>query len=387
MFHDDNDQPDLPPSHISVTLLAKSLHLFPTKHASDVLVQAFKVGVYSIFPLINIQKFRSDYDSFWACFDPNRAMTPPSSLVQDPTFTCLNFAVLFAGASVATESAWSVLELKDIERKGMIDRLEKACHDSLAACKYTEHPTLNTLAASLLVHHFTKHEPLAVAAFIASIVRLAQSMGLHQDHEEDNALIRESRRRIWWHIVWFDVQTSLATGLPTCCGDALEKVPMIDPFIAALPPQPGESETPVENRQSVILRVAIGRYETARVQHHFIQQFQNACHVSGDKVIELSTTTSVLCRRINKLILELHGMGTIVKSSDHVRRDCFVSMINATPESQGQFFDDLKEGSVFSWWADLVLVLLQSEATITLQKYLLTTPDCRRLASHMMWSE
>jgi Fungal Zn(2)-Cys(6) binuclear cluster domain./Fungal specific transcription factor domain. len=224
MFHDDNDQPDLPPSHISVTLLAKSLHLFPTKHASDALVQAFKVGVYTIFPLINIQKFRSDYDSFWACFDPNRAMTSPSSLVQDPTFTCLNFAVLFAGASVATESAWSVPELKGIERKGMIDRLEKACHDSLAACKYTEHPTLNTLAASLLVHHFTKHEPLAGAAFIASIVRLAQSMGLHQDHEEDNALIRESRRRIWWHVVWYDVQTSLATGLPTCCGDALEKV-------------------------------------------------------------------------------------------------------------------------------------------------------------------
>jgi hypothetical protein len=312
---------------------------------------------------------------------------PPSSLIQDPTFTCLLFAVLFAGASVATKSAWSVPGLKGTERKHIIDRLEKACHDSLTACKHTSHPTLNTLAASLLVHHFTKTEPLEDAAFIGSIVRMAQSMGLHQDHEEGDALIRESRRLIWWHIVWFDVQTSLATGLPSSCGDTLEKMPMIDPFVAPLPPRSGESEAPLDSRQSVILRVAIGRYETAQLQHRFIQQFQDASHISGDKVTEISSETKRLRCHINGLISELHGLGTIVNCSEQDRRERFVEMKSATPESQAQYFDDLKEGNVFSWWADVVLVLLQSEATITLQKHLLTTPDSRRLASHLLWNE
>ncbi|KAJ5289929.1 Cytochrome P450 [Penicillium atrosanguineum] len=383
-FFFENDYPaDIPPPHVSVTSLVQCLHLLPTKLASNALVQAFIFGVYPIFPLISLQIFQSECESFWRCFDADGLMAPPSSLVQDPTFTCLHFAVLFAGASVATESACNVPELKNHERKGMMDLLEKACHDSLTACKYTEHPTLNTLAASLLVHHFTKHEPLGDAIFIAATVRLAQSMGLHREveHEVKNPLIREYRRRIWWHIVWFDVQTSLSTGLPTCCGNNLEGTPMIDQFILKI-----QETSQFAERQSETMKLAVGRYEIARLQNRIIHQLQDSRQVSENTITELVFATVELQRLINDQIPQLLDMGSSVDMTfQNTHRERFDDMKNATPQSNPEYYDDHMENNVIAWWADMTLALLRSEAILTLQKPLLSPPNSQSPSSQASW--
>ncbi|KAJ6131521.1 hypothetical protein N7523_001227 [Penicillium sp. IBT 18751x] len=383
-FFFESDYPaDLPPPHISVASLANCLRLFPSKLASNALVQAFIYGVYPIFPLINLQKFQSDCELFWRCFGAEGPMAPPSSLVQDPTFTCLHFAVLFAGASVVTESAWDVPELKHYERDSIIDRLQKACRDSLTACKYTEHPTLNTLAASLLVHHFTKHEPLGDATFIAASVCLAQSMGLHREveHGVKDAFAREYRRHIWWHIVWFDVQTSLSTGLPTCCGNSLEGTPMIDPFVLEI----GES-LKLEECPSGIMKLSIGRYETARLQNRLIHQFQDSDHMSENTITDLVSATVELCRLINSYINQLHEAGSpIDMASQDTHRERFDNMKNATPQSNPNYYNDRMEDNVVAWRKDLTLILLRFEAIITTQKPLVSPPGHLSPSSRALW--
>lgn len=264
-----------------------------------------------------------------------------------------------------------------------MDQLEKACHDSLTACKYTEHPTLNTLAASLLVHHFTKHEPLGDAVFIATSVRLAQSMGLHREveHEMKDAFAREHRRQIWWHIVWFDIQTSLSTGLPTCCGNDLEGTPMIDPFIL----ENRENSKP-EERQSEIMKTAIGRYETARLQNRIIHQFQDSRQISEHTITDLVSTTVELRRLLNSQIHKLLDVGGSVDLAfQNTYRERFDYLKNATPQSNPDYYNDYMENNVIAWWKDLTLILLRSEAIITLQKPLLSPPDSQGLSSQASW--
>lgn len=124
---------------------------------------------------------------------------------------------------VMSTSMWkSEPVLKGLDQDRMIDDFRLGCIKSLGAWDTHQHPMLNALVGSILLQHFTLRRPHADAAFVATIVLQAQSIGLHREFEGTlDSYSREYRRRVWWHIVWFDVQTSLATGSPpaavTCC--------------------------------------------------------------------------------------------------------------------------------------------------------------------------
>ncbi|KAJ5684331.1 uncharacterized protein N7477_000676 [Penicillium maclennaniae] len=156
---------------------------------------------------------------------------------------------------------------------------------------------------------------------------------------------------------------------------------MIDPFVLEI-----GKYLKLEKCPAGITKSAIGWYETARLQNRLIHQFQDADHISENTITDLVSATIELCRLINSLINQLHEAGSLVdKASQSSDREPFNSMKNATPQSNPDYYNDRMEDNVVAWWNDLTLVLLRSEAIITLQKPLLSPPDHQNPSSQASW--
>ncbi|KAJ5891244.1 uncharacterized protein N7473_007472 [Penicillium subrubescens] len=361
---------DLPPPHISAVSLARVLFFLPAKPAADALVQSFFFSVYPIHPLVDTSTFQIEYEVFWAWARAG-SLQPPARLVSDPTFTCLFFAVFYAGASVISSSTWTddSSALKDLDREATINQLKAACSDTLSACRHSEHPTLNTLVASILVHEFSKKRSLNEdALFIASTIRLAQSMGLHRENDvPDLAPTREQRRQIWWHIVWLDVQSSLASGLPTCLGNsALDGVHMIS----------APEDCAVKN-------LAIGRYEAARVLNKLMSLLQtdascNADQMSQEKLIELLGAAKSLSHLIDILIVKIPIFEDAEDILPGYLREASLKTHLALYQDKG------KAPTLIGAWAKTSLWLVKFEVAIMLRKLLLGPPDS--VSSHGPWN-
>jgi hypothetical protein len=361
-FYNEKPTPDdLPPPHISAVSLAKALFSLPTKSASDALVQSFFISVYPIHPLVETSTFQIDYDAFWA-WARGGDLNPPARLVKDPTFTGLLFAIFYAGASVISSSTWTddSSALKDLDRQTTINQLKSACSDSLSACRHSEHPTLSTLVGSILVHEFSKKESSNEdSLFIASAIRLAQSMGLHRENNvPDLNPTREQRRQIWWHIVWLDVQSSLASGLPTCLGNsALDGVQMIS--------APDSSAVKV---------LAVGRYEAARLQNKLMSLLQtdascNASQLSQENVTELIQAGKSLGHLIDTLITKIPIFEDIEDILPGYLREASLKTHLALYQDKG------KDPTLVGTWAITSLLLVKFEVAIMLRKLLLGPPD------------
>lgn len=369
-FYDKVDTPaDLPPPHISSASLAKTLFLLPNKPAADMLVQSFFVSVYPVHPLIDTSIFQSNYEVFWEWARAGN-LRPPAELVQDPTFTCLFFAMFHAGASVIPASTWmDNSSMRELDRVTTITQLKIACSDSLSACRHSSHPTLNTLVASILIHLFSENKSsMEDTLFISSAIRLAQSMALHQENNmPDLDPTREQRRRIWWHIVWMDVQSSLSSGLPTCLGDsALNSVQIID-----------------SADNSVVMLLALGRYEAARLQNELMCLSQNASsrntgQISQKKVIKLLGAMRLLHSRIDTLMAK-------IPSFDCAEGGLPAYLVEASPRTHLPLYQDCREGPrIAGEWARRNFLLVKLEVAIMLRKLLLGPPDLT--FSHVSWN-
>lgn len=278
-FYDKEVRPELGSQSTKPHLLGKALDCVPPPKAILALTRSFSNTVHAVYPVVDIPTFEGDLYIFWEWFFHRNP--PPQQLKVDHTFLCLFYAVMLAGAKAMSISSWeSVVALKDLDQLLLLENLERACSESLKICLHSQYPTINTLVASILLQHFTNHDPLEDAAFVAQTVRLAQSMGLHRELEDStlDKYCREYRRRVWWHIAWFDVQTSLGTGLPTCCTSMLGGVEMVNNFehgatTAKYRPKPVSSASRVRPSEPMLL--AIARYGTVALQSRFIQDLGN----------------------------------------------------------------------------------------------------------------
>lgn len=356
-FHEPEGPTDLPPPHISPTLVVKSLHALPTKPRCDVLLDLFLFSVHPIYPLIDAPIFQSDYHEFWE-WCRKGDFIPPARLMQDPTFISLLFSVLLAGASVASDVTWYTTALQSSDKHDLVNQLRAACLETLDACQYARYPTLNTLMASILAHHFTKKESLESAIFVGTAFRLAQSMGLHQEWNLEIPDL-QNRRRVWWYIVWLDVQASISTGLHLCCGsDMLGGVQM----------PPGTDEPPDD--ASVTMLYVTGLYKAAKLQSQIIRHFEGARTISQNEIAELAASKDQLHRSIDGLISRICVQG-------FPERGMFPSRFtNASPQTLPSLYNDQsKDPSILGAWARIMLSLLKLETTIILQKPLLEPSD------------
>ncbi|EAA60281.1 hypothetical protein AN8732.2 [Aspergillus nidulans FGSC A4] len=265
------------PPHINFLTIASVFERIPDRHACDGFVQTFITSVYPLYPLIDLPDFQSWYAVFWQwCHEAGdrRSTIIPNTLLEDVTMNCVLFAVLYAGAAASAHTSQESVTTRN---------LESAVSAILTSCDHLRRPTVNTVAASLIIDPFMSKDlgSLEYGLWVSSTVRLAQSIGLHrQEHvtpdrdiDFGSALEARLERRIWAHIVWLDVQHSLLTGLP------LAVTATAGSRFGSLPtPISGAGPDTLAGDTAILFQA---RSEIARIQHRLIDTVHNASASTG----------------------------------------------------------------------------------------------------------
>lgn len=365
------------------------LRSLPTKPVSDALLETFFLAVWPLVPLLHPPSLQADYDEFWDWCRNSESALPSAKLRDDPTLICLLFAVLYCGASAAPAASWTHPNLQDLQKETTVSHLKSAYTTSLSLCQHLEHPTLNTLVSTLLTTPFLDRpfQPMCSLVHISTTVRIAQTMGLHREGTWSalSSTDKEIRRRVWWHIVWLDVQSSISTGLTPCCGnEALEAVSMVEIHheeSSDIPARRSPRTASVTNGPSVAILYAIGRFQTARLQARIVAHLQSAQGPTQDGFGELATDAKELQRKIDSLIARVPTQGIPEKGYIPSR------LANASPSTHPSLYkDDASQPTVFAAWVRIMLTLTKSEISILLQKPFLAPPDSTNAQSRKSWT-
>ncbi|CUS09771.1 unnamed protein product [Tuber aestivum] len=204
-----------------VEIIPLILRDLPDKPVCDIMYKAFLNGVHPIMPLIHVPTFAKEYNAFWAWFPNNIRSIPDPALTENHGFFPLLLSVLYAGSM--SLPAKVVGKLLPGQTKMQVNKnLYSGSMHALSASCFPRTPTINSLIAFLITQTclIREEEPLTSCSFIGMAMRVAQSMGLHRDGSLFglNEIECEVRRRVWWHIVYLDVQGAIATGLPPLGG-------------------------------------------------------------------------------------------------------------------------------------------------------------------------
>lgn len=310
-------------------VMPRVLQMLPSRVLSDKLYRSFLDGVHPIMPLIHVPSFTGQYKCFWTWYPENMHECPTGELVDSPTFLPLLLAVLYAGA--ISLSAKATLALTDGEhtKSSLTSHLYGATMAGLGACAFPRSPTISSLTAFLIVQTclIREEEPLTSCSFVGLAMRVAQSMGLHRDGSLFGLceIECEVRRRVWWHILYLDVQGAIATGLPPLggSGDDLYDTKMVselkDEYIGlpsgASAPKTDMSvhhercqsfyEEKLDPRTSPAMILAVGRYESTNLLRTIITRLfaikgsrKSDLMEMGKMIYELKTKLEVRISRI-----------------------------------------------------------------------------------------
>ncbi|PWW80196.1 hypothetical protein C7212DRAFT_355703 [Tuber magnatum] len=204
-----------------VGIIPLILRDLPDKPVCDIVYKAFLNGVHPIMPLIHVPTFAKEYNAFWAWFPNNVRSIPDPVLTENHGFLPLLLSVLYAGSM--SLPAKVVEKILPGQTKMEVNKnLYSGSMHALSASCFPRAPTVSSLIAFLITQTclVREEEPLTSCSFLGMAMRVAQSMGLHRDGSLFglNEIECEVRRRVWWHIVYLDVQGAIATGLPPLGG-------------------------------------------------------------------------------------------------------------------------------------------------------------------------
>ncbi|KAJ5306022.1 hypothetical protein N7508_005037 [Penicillium antarcticum] len=344
-------------SYASAAKVFSLLKTLPTRPVSNALLEVFFIAVWPICPLVDRFSLQKDYDDFWDWCGRNDEALPSQKFIDDPTFFCLLFAILYCGASAAPEAHWGSVQLQNECKDTILQQLKTNYTASLSQSRHLEHPTINTLVSALLIGPFVDkhHEPMQNLVSISTTVRIAQSMGLHREATWSalNHEAQETRRRIWWHIVWLDLQSSVSTGLPPCCGsDALDGVSVV---------ASGVNDGAIISSEVLDLTslFVIGRSESTRLQWNIVFHLQSLQEMTTNKLSDLAMDAKRLEQTLDTLI------GRI---------------------STQTVMEGTSQSTDFTRWTRAMLTLMQLETAILLHKPVLVSPIDKDSNSKKLWT-
>jgi hypothetical protein len=174
---------------------------FPSRETCQPFFENFLVGGHPILPVCDIPTLRQQYDDFWTTISP---WYSAESLV-------LILTVLYIGAANASSvdilNSSTILRLYE-EMFSIVDFASYHARDTTASIQLLQGYTImNTYKASHL-------PPFSAFGFLPQAIRFAQSLRLHAEKNSGNSIELEIRRRIWWHLLFLDIESTVATGLP-----------------------------------------------------------------------------------------------------------------------------------------------------------------------------
>ena len=386
------DIPDnVPLPYIDSLGLAELLTTLPQKVVCDALLHSFSIAFYPIYPLIHLPTFHTDYNNFWQWCRNSDISQPDNKLLGDPTFLCLLFSVLYCGAMVSPLAMWMTDNLQDVEKNSAVEQLRKSCSSSLSMCQHLQHPTFSTLVSSLLTHSCSKSdtEPLEDLRFVSTILHLAQYMGFHRDGASFglDSITSELRRRVWWHIIWLDVQTSTLRGSQLCCSSkqADNNVKMISEFrdedLLMTTGRISKGPPSLPSAISITMLLATGRFETARFEHFLVSELNSARDLGKAQFDRIVGAAKRVQTQLDQLIARIPTHGTWETG--------FVpsQLANASPLTHGSLYSDgTGRATIWSSWAKNMLFMLRTEVAVLVQKPLLARADRKSKNRQRMWN-
>ena len=198
------------------------------------LFQAFKFRVHPIVPILHLPTLERMILDFWKGF--------PFSMHGDTI--ALLLAVTYCGlVSLADERYFDL-------SKTLYDSYERLMRSYEFPADFTK-STLPRLQSYVLVNtcRASQTEPIASFGFLPSTVRVAQALKLHVEGKSDGLINSELHRRLWWHLIYLDVESSLLSGLPNLIheDDYTTKMPseLNDEAIGVVSPAIREPKSPM----------------------------------------------------------------------------------------------------------------------------------------------
>ena len=371
--------------HIDSVALAALLSFVPPKPVCNALLHRFLVGVRPLCPLIHVPTFRLDYEEFWRWYENSSSVLPNDKLVNEPTFLCLLFSILYCGA-VTSSAFWATGALHDVEKGPLIKRMEGASTASLKYVQHMQHPTYNTLVASLLRHSCSKqggHRDND-AGYVTTVMRLAQAMGFHLEASpnEHNSITREMQRRVWWHILWLDVQDSAFNGSPLYYQDDVCRRMVAECQDKDLTSDSIATGTakPLDKGASAAMLYAIGRFETTRYERLVIRYLLGS-RPHKEKKHQIGNAFTGLETSLRTLIARIPAQGVPEKGLLPSK------LANASPGTHKSLYSDqLREPTAFGAWIRIMLIMLKTEANILFEKVDLEASGHSRIDMENRWS-
>lgn len=177
------------------------LDTLPAAQVCHTYFQSFLESVHPIIPVCHIPTLEQKYSTF-------RQNLKADSSIES---LALMLAVLYTGGANSnpnhTELAAPFLTLYDT----IFGSLDFASYQTRNASSSTQ-----LLQAYIIMHTFQASylAPFSAYGFLPLAIRFAQSLRLHTQPKNWGVVELEVGRRIWWHLVFTDIESTIATGLP-----------------------------------------------------------------------------------------------------------------------------------------------------------------------------
>lgn len=243
------------------------MHNFPDWGICDSALESFLEGVHPLIPICHAPALRLDYLKFKDTFRSNNSVEL-LALVLAALFTgaansspineraCLTFLHLYQ--QIFTVIDITTYQFRDL---GCSIHLLQAC------------VIMNTFKASYLA-------PFAAYGFLPNVIRFAQSLRLHIEPKKGSSVEKETRRRIWWHLVFLDMESTIATGLPPIIHGAK--------FTTQLPSIMDDSKNTAESSDTLNSSMTIamqGHYRWAQKMQIWFEKLPSQAEVTDFKTL------------------------------------------------------------------------------------------------------
>ncbi|KAI0407791.1 fungal-specific transcription factor domain-containing protein [Xylaria palmicola] len=181
--------------------------LLPSKHTCDHLLQVYLNGSETIYRVLHIPTFMSQYNQYW-----EGHQQPAYFLPQLLSVLCIGYR--FFGAGIGQFQG---------EREGIhvptACALVRAWLVSLRGKQLVEFSSLQGEVLALMAERMLNLQNHETWMHLGLLVRMAMTMGLHRDPSEFSRISpfwAEQRRKLWLTILELDIHMSLLCNLPSC---------------------------------------------------------------------------------------------------------------------------------------------------------------------------
>lgn len=185
-------------------------YILPSRKRADVLMSLYWKFVHELYPFLDKEQVRNDYDKIWSGED---------SVSEERSFLCL-LNIIFALTSQMDSSFDAEHKLRSatvfyMRARELLDVAEMA--------------SVRAVQCFLLLGQYfqSTNEPHPCWVFVGLAIRTAQSLGLHLPQTTEvvaDIRTREMLRRVWYGCVLMDNVASMTHGRPSMLGPRSSKL-------------------------------------------------------------------------------------------------------------------------------------------------------------------